>query len=183
MILQDFTRDIIPILQLLVSVLGLISLFLLWWQIRQTTLWNKLQAQQTFLSHTTLRLEEEMQQAAKEAGVIVKARVEPLSEVEIQKIWDNDKAYHALMRLLNDLENTCTAIHAGIVDPDIAYSSHGIRITHYHKIYSPVIKKLQQHYHSEDILAEFDKLTEEWNKKRETTERRRKLTGRVTRKI
>lgn len=42
MSLQEFTRDIIPILQLIVSAFGLASLFLLWWQLRQTNLWNKL---------------------------------------------------------------------------------------------------------------------------------------------
>lgn len=183
MSLQNFSRDIVPILQLLVSFLGLISFLLLWWQIRQTTLWNKLKAQQTFLSHTTLKLEEEAQQAAKEAGVIVKARVEPLTNDEVQKIWNHDKAYHALMRLLNDLETTCTAIHAGVVDPDIAYSSHGIRITHYHKVYLPVIKTLKKHYENDDILAEFDKLAEEWNRRRELTERKRRWTGRVTKKV
>lgn len=179
MTLQDFTRDLAPILQLLVSVLGLISLFLLWGQIRQTTLWNKLRTQQTFLSHTTLKLQQELQQAAKKVDVTLKARVDPLSESEIQRLWDDDDAYHALMRLLNDLETTCTAIHVGIVDPEVAYSAHGIRVTRYYKVYSPVIKKLRAHYKSEDILAEFHKLAEEWIEKERQIEQGRKSIERT----
>jgi hypothetical protein len=181
MTLQDFTRDIVPILQLLVSVLGLISLFLLWGQIRQKTLWNKLRTQQTFLSHITLELQQKLQQAAKKVNVTLKARVEPLSESEIQRIWDDDAAYLALSRFLNDLETTCTAIHIGIVDPEVAYSSHGIRVTRYYKVYSPVIKKLRAHYNSEDILAEFQKLAEEWmEKERQIENERKSIERRIT---
>lgn len=180
MTLQDFTRDIVPILQLLVSVSGLISLYLLWGQIRQTTLWNKLRTQQTFLSHTTLKLQEELQQAAKKVDVTLKARVDPLSDSELQRLWDDDNAYHALMRLLNDLETTCTAIHIGIVDPEVAYSSHGIRVTRYYKVYSPVIKKLRAHYKSEDILAEFQNLAEDWiEKERQIEDKRKSLEMRL----
>ena len=50
MTLQEFSRDVAPIVMMVLGVLGLGSLALLWRQIREAAKWNKLQGQAGFLN-------------------------------------------------------------------------------------------------------------------------------------
>jgi hypothetical protein len=51
MTLSEFSRDWVPVLQLVLTAVGLASLFLVWYQIRQTSRWNRLTTQYNFLNN------------------------------------------------------------------------------------------------------------------------------------
>lgn len=151
-----------PVLQLGVSAIALLSLFLLWWQLRQTTKWNRLQSQQTFLSRSSKEIERENITAAREAGVELQARIEPLTHEEVEKIWGHPRAYHALMALINDFEMTCMAIQAGVADEEVAYNAHQSRVTRGYYVYEPFVSRIRVHHENNDAFCEWEKVAERW---------------------
>ncbi|WP_207204501.1 hypothetical protein [Nitrosomonas eutropha] len=50
MSLQEFSRDMVPLLQLVISLIGTAGLYLVWMQIRQTNIWNRANSQHTLLA-------------------------------------------------------------------------------------------------------------------------------------
>src|SRR6185503_17186512 len=118
----EFRRDIVPIAQACISLVGLASLFLVWWQLRQTTLWNKLNSPYSF-GNTQLseQLEVQLNERAKAIGIDAK-RDSPLLDHEVTKIFGDDGAFFAAKAFLNDFESLGAAISVGCADTDLAYA-------------------------------------------------------------
>jgi hypothetical protein len=157
MTLQEFSRDVVPILQASFTFLGLGILIVVWWQVRQTSRWNKLQAAQAFINHNTNVYESDVIKAGKAAGLELKARTTPLTDDEVESVVATDEIYLAAMTVLTDMECTCTAINAGIVDGEVAYSVHSSRLTQAYKLYLPLINRLRAIHDDEAIYIEFEK--------------------------
>lgn len=173
MTLHEFSEDIVPIIQLGFAAFGLVSLLLVWWQIRQTNRWNKLQFRQTFLSQHHYELEAQVIRAAKEAGVDLKARRAPLTNDEIAKIWSNDKAYDAVTSLLNDLEVICTAVNVGAADSDVAYELHSDRIVRGFHVYAPLIESFIKHHEDEALFSQLRLVAKKWKKRAQHEQEKR----------
>lgn len=173
MSLQTFNRDIVPLLQLILSFIGAASLYLLWWQIKQTSQWNKLQAQSAFHSDAHSHFKA-LLRCGRKVGVDLKARTTPLTREELQKLWDDDDSYEALVEFINSLEALSAKVRMGIIDRDAAFSSHGILIMNSFKVYGLAVETFRQKYH-EDALLEWQKLSEEWNDLDDRTQQERKI--------
>jgi hypothetical protein len=157
MTLQDFSRDIIPIIQACIAFVGLGMLGVVWWQVRQAANWNKLKAAQAFIHHTTNVYESDVINTAAKHNLQLKARTTPLTEDEVNLIWDKTDLYLAVLTILNDTESTCAAINAGIVDWELAFSVHSARFTQAFGLYQPFIKRIRRHHDDPSIYIEFEK--------------------------
>ena len=160
---MEFSRDIVPIL----SCLGLFSIFLIWRQLRQTSTWNKLQAQYTFLSSASVEFECNLLRTSKKAGVDLKARKAPLTKEEIERLWQDDEAYMATIAFLNDIETVCTAVEVDMVDHDVAYAANSSRVVKGWAVYEPFISRFRGYYNDEakELFCHFETIAKLWEKR------------------
>ncbi|HSY47527.1 MAG TPA: hypothetical protein VLC46_01825 [Thermoanaerobaculia bacterium] len=184
MTLQEFARDWIPILQLIVSTIGLGSLVLVWWQLRQTSRWNKLRMSYMFLGPATQETLRHFTREAKRAGVNIKSD-SPLTDAEVQLIWDDDEVLQAFKDATNDMESLCAQIRLGAVDPDVAFTLHSARVTRFWHLYWPMIERLRRKYNDDDLVNEVQCVAEDWKDRREAErmlkeqQRRKKIQQKV----
>lgn len=163
MTLQVFSRDIVPIIHLGVVTLGLAGIFLLWWQIRQTTLWNKLNSPYNFLDvERTTRLEKEVFAALRALTIDPNLK---LTVADVTKILKDDNAQLTLKAYLNDVENVCAAVRIGSVDKDCAYAVHSTRVVEIAKRNKNFVKAVQDFYRDPEIYIEMQKVAAEWEKR------------------
>jgi hypothetical protein len=163
MTLEVFSRDIVPILQLTVMILGLAAVILLWWQIWQTRLWNKLASPHNFLdTERAARLETAL------FKVLRRLNIDPNSELDnsqVQAVLMDDEAQITLKAYLNDIENICAAVRIGSVDSDCAYAVHSCRVIEIHKRYRLFIKAIQDFYDDPEVYIETQKVAADWERR------------------
>jgi hypothetical protein len=166
MSLQEFTRDVVPLLQLIVSALGLASLVLLWWQLRQTNLWNKLNSPQNFVNPVaSIDLERKLYDSLKTLSIDIVNLYRSITQEELNKIIENDDAYFATKAYLNDLENLGVAISIGAADPDLTYAVHSARLIRAYEMFMPFIKVLRDRQSNPEIYIEIEKIALGWQRK------------------
>ncbi|MGL1932196.1 MAG: DUF4760 domain-containing protein [Desulfotalea sp.] len=165
MTLNTFSSDVVPIIQMLLTTLGLISLFLLWGQIRQANIWNKLKSEHNFIQAQQVETSIELVKEGKKIGLDLKGRSKPLTKSEVIQISKADLVYFALSKKLNELENICAAVRIGAADPDLAYATHSSIITMSYKTYVPFIEYLRQRDDDEEIYIELEKTALEWRER------------------
>lgn len=163
MTLTDFSRDVVPILQFVVTTVGLISLWLLWWQIRESQIWNKLNTQHSITNPDTIsRLDRQVCDALKKIGIAPTDLNRNLTDDEVNKVFANDDAYFAAKALLADLENMSAALSIGVADPDYSYAVHSSRLLRAYKIFKPFIEQLRHRHNDSEIFIEFQKTAMAW---------------------
>lgn len=167
MSITEFSRDIIPIVLAVIGLFSLISLLLLWWQIKQVSMWNKIQAQRSLVSEEIYNLVRTLHEGAAKAGVDLRDRLTPLADDEVDLIWDEPDSYYPMLKFLNELETVATEVRAGTVDAQFAYSAHFEGVTRNYKIYERVILRFRKTYSNEDLFVEWEKLANEWAVRRE----------------
>lgn len=162
MTLEVFSRDIVPILQFIVTMAGLAAIFLLWWQIRQTNVWNRLNSFQAFLDVSrTYNIDKELY------AQLRKIEIDPhalLSDKDVAKIYTDDAAYLAVNAVLNDADSLCAAIRIGAVDPDGAYAIHSARVIRMYENYIKFIEESRLRYSDDEIFIEMEKIALAWKK-------------------
>lgn len=163
MTLEVFSRDIIPILQFIATFIGLIGIFLLWWQIRQTNIWNKLNSFKEFLDVSrTYELDKDLYEKLRAIEVDPNSYIR---EEDVQKILSNDSAHLAVKAFLNDTENLCSAIRIGAIDYEGAYAVHSARVIAIYERYKKFIDSVRKNHDDDEIYIELEKIALEWSKK------------------
>ena len=166
MTLQEFVRDWVPILALIMSALGLISLGLVWYQLKLSTKWNKLQGQSNFLNRSVDEQEGKVQAALTPLGIDFFAQLTPLTVEEAQAIRDGDEAYLQTKTYLNALEDIAAAVRIGFVDEDFAYALEGSRLMKAWKIFEPLAAALREYHSAQEIYVELENVASEWRERR-----------------
>jgi NhaP-type Na+/H+ and K+/H+ antiporter len=153
--LQEFSRDIVPIIQAGVGLLGLVSLIFVVLQIRQTNKWNRLNFLNSFINSTSsLEIERQLTTSAKALKINLR---EPLTEDEVDKIFNDEDAFYAVKSLLNNLENLCFGIRVGAADPKLAYEVHSVRIKQANRILRAFIERMRSIHGDDDIYIEIER--------------------------
>ena len=192
MSLEDLAKIYAPIVQAIFSAFGLVTIILLWYQIKQTNKWNKLKTEQTFYSGYSRQLTKTLYRKLESLGIQTRLRTNPLSENEVDLIFNDKKgdAYYALTDFLNDLEVTCMSINAGKVDEEVAYETHSVRLNQAINVYGIAIKRIQEVYKGSNVFVDMFILKERWEKRKEQKEikafiqeRRKQKFNRIIEKI
>ena len=173
MTLQEFTRDIVPIIQAILTAVGLGSVLLLWWQIRLTWKWNKVDA--TFRSMDIIefsRIESEALLAAKKLGVNLTA---PISEDDARKIRQDYETYLKVKALVIFLDRQAVAFLAGYFDSSVVANTYGQLISGYAKTLSNYIRVTRVELGDPEPYMDLQKAAEILEK--ESAERIRKRGG------
>src|SRR2546421_5049780 len=184
MTLQEFTRDIVPIIQVTIGLLGLVSLVLVVRQIRQTNRWQRLNYLNNFVdSSRNIELERKIWNSAKLLSIDLN---KPLTEEDTTKIWnsDNDETFYSIKSYLSDLEVLCLGIRVGAADTDLAYALHSNRIIMAYRLMKSFIERIRTSQGNEDIFIELEKTALEYERKsQELAGERKKLLDEAKRKI
>jgi hypothetical protein len=163
MTLQEFSRDVVPIIQLIVTTAGLASLFLLWWQVRQTTMWNKLNSPASYANTSLLlQLEHSLVNSLNAIRIDVRSLTRELTSPEVEAIINDDNAYFAAKSYLTDLENLGAAVSIGAIDHDLAYAVHSSRLLRSYSIFSTFITRLREKFGDHEIYIEMEKTALKW---------------------
>jgi hypothetical protein len=182
MTLYEFSHDVLPILQFCVTIIGLTSLFLIWWQAKRTTRWNQVQSHHQFFkdtpSATGLRKAHE---TSKKIGVDPET---PLDAQSARKIDEDDDAHFAVKDLLNDFEELCSAIEVGTVGEDYAYAVDSSRLLKTYKIYKPLIDFWREKDQDAEIFIHIQKVALRWEARELTShETERRTVANLQRKL
>ena len=171
MTLEIFSRDIVPIIQLLASFAGVGGLILLWYQIKLTNAWNKANSQHQMLSNLP----------SKEDEAFVWKLLEPLTKDEsgsiteeaAQAIYSSIDNWVRVKAFLNSFEQLCAAINAGTIDENYAYSVHSARITDVYFRFKNYISYIRVVSNDDEIYIELQKVASRWHERYKATKEER----------
>ncbi|MDP3720324.1 MAG: DUF4760 domain-containing protein [Acidobacteriota bacterium] len=167
MTLQEFSRDVAPVLSVVVGFMGLASIGLLWHQMKLGTRWNKLQGQANFLNRSIDELEGNLQQALKPVAIEFFHRREPLTPDDVKRLLADENAYLQVKSYLNTFEDIGAAVRIGFVDGDFAYALEGPRLVKAWKIFTPLALHLRDYYSNESIFVELENVAVTWEDRAE----------------
>lgn len=126
MTLNSFSTDVVPILQLAVSLFGVVTIVLLWHQIRLTNLWNKVNTQHNLLFD--LPSEDLEKRFICEFEALEKNDDGSITESAASDIFSDIEKRVCVKTFLNKYEHICAAINSETIDDTYAYSVHSDRV-------------------------------------------------------
>jgi hypothetical protein len=153
MTLHDFSIDYAPAIQAVAAVLGLVSLVLVWYQIRKTNDWNRNSAAFAIMELERFYTLEE--QATKFCKVIEVPFPAPLNIENASKVRSNYDAYHAVKNLVIFLDRICVAYQAGYVDKEVLAFTYGPIIIGYYGVLSNYIFIVRQEMGAPEAYRDF----------------------------
>jgi hypothetical protein len=170
MTLQEFTRDIVPIFMLFVTSLGLISLILMWWQIRKGIAWNKLSATRDHFNDLPSQEDEiALQSKLRSIGI---DPYTPLTEEQASKVFHDPELFLTLKLYLNKYEVYCAALAAGMVDEEYARTLAGDKVVVLMDVFEKLIHRQRKELKLDVIWIEIERLAAEWKLNRDAESQR-----------
>jgi hypothetical protein len=160
MTFYEFSHDVVPVFQFCLTVIGLTSLFLIWWQARRTTRWNQVVSHHQFFKDTPSHSHE---RAAHDAAKKIQVDLEvPLDAQSAQKFFGDDDARFAARNLLNDYEELCSAIQVGTLSESYAYSVDATRVIRAYKTFKSFIELMRAKKEAQHAWTDLQKLALKW---------------------
>jgi hypothetical protein len=173
MTLQVFSRDLVPIFQLAITVLGLVSLVFLWRQLKITSMWNRINFTQAFLNTEVFgKLEAALLDQTNTLGMNI-AALQPISEAEVKALFKHPMALRAVKDYLTHLETVCAGIQMGAAEPNISYVIYSDSVQEAWHVFKPFISSLCVAQGDDDIYRELSTTADEWQE-RDAKERKRR---------
>jgi hypothetical protein len=163
MTLTEFARDVIPIIQAVLTALGLASLWFVWRQMGESRRWNQLNAVVTLTNLDRIAKTDQAIGAAFEAiGIDLSSLDRPLTGEEVALVRGNSAAISAVSDHLTDLENLAIALAEGVADDSYARAIHGPRVFLAWRAFTPLIELLRQDAGGSDVLKEIERTALRW---------------------
>jgi len=167
MTLQEFTRDIVPIISMIVAGGGLVFVgFQLRYAsaaLKQNSSWNKVHATYSFFD-----LERSIELEYKAIDLMEKNEIDiekGLSLSDAKAIYLNRNMKLALERFLNDLECYAGAYLVGALDREISYHLYSDRLVLKYERYKNYILTCRDFASSPAALIELEKLALNWKER------------------
>jgi len=154
-------RAWIPIIQMSLGLLGLVSLVFMWLSLKRTAKFNKVSTQHALLSDLpSPELDEEFHRILREAGLQLQ---DPISKDIVKDLLDDVHKYVTVKNYINKYEHICAAINLGFIDEEYAYRVHSARILWINSKFAALISKVRELNEDNDIWAEIEKRSMKWN--------------------
>lgn len=156
--LTKFNSTYVPIIDLLISAIGLGAIGVAIYQFRKTVQWNRLQSPFNFVDTADgANLQASLYEAlaAKQAYAFPE-RCAPLSPAAVVALSSDRNAVHAINTFLNHLQNQCTAYHYGLVDRDVFICVHAGRLCWWYTVLAPYIHARRTSYQNPRIWNELE---------------------------
>ena len=178
MTLEIFTRDIVPIVGVLVAAIGL---FFIWIQIKSavksievsssslkqasdavehSSSWNKINSTYNFFNlERNSKIEEELYKAGERLGIKFDKE---LSQEELDILTADSICFLKAKEFLNDFESYCSAYQVGALDKELAYQMLGTRVAKEFRVFYPLVEHLRTRFDDLGILIELESTANEW---------------------
>ena len=164
-LIAHFSHNVVPTFQLIVSVSGLVSLLLVWYQIRLVAQWNKFNAHHNLLSYLpNEQLDKSVLDTLASHGC---ARDSEISKQVAALLYDENSSFVVLQAFLNKYEHFCSAINVGAVDEEHAYSLHSGRVIYVFCVYQEFITVVRQRRETDDPCSELQAVATRWAERKE----------------
>lgn len=151
----------IPVIQISLGLLGLISLVFMWLSLKRTAKFNKVSTQHSLLSDLpSPELDEEFHRILREARLQLQ---DPISKDIVKYLLDDVHKYVIVKNYINKYEHICAAINLGFIDEEYAYRVHSARILWINSKFAALISKVRELNEDNDIWAEIEKRSMKWN--------------------
>ena len=176
MAMAQFAKEWAPVIQLGMLIPGLISLWLLYYRIRASVRWNKINAHmQIFGSFPNTDNVSSLMAHLRRLGVREECieKNETLNPEETQKVIEDEKARTSLKLLLNSAERLCIAVNSGAVDEEYAYSENCHEIVTYYTQFEPYITKRIQIRDDSELYSELKRTALRWKDRVDSRRSRR----------
>lgn len=160
MSLIDFNQSYLPILNFILSLIGLTSLIILIKQYNEENRWKKLQSSYNFIGiGQELKLQERIYEVYGKLDMYPFPEVcKPLTKEQVAIICKNREATLITNMFLNHFQNLCTAFYFGLVDENVFNGIHANRICWWYTILKPYIDRRKKDYNNPNIWSEFEKI-------------------------
>lgn len=134
--IEMFNENIAPVINLVFSGINAFAIVFLFWQIRLTVKWNKLQSKYNFIDTSeSAALEKAMHVALAKLGIpLFNRSARTLSDEEIKRIFGDASATVCVNHFINDLQNLCAALKHGIIDGAVFQAVHAGRVRWWHEL-------------------------------------------------
>ena len=178
MTLEIFTRDIVPIVGVLVAAIGLLFI---WIQIKSATKsieltsvslkqasdalehssnWNKINSTYNFFDlERNSKIEEELYKAGERLGIKFDKE---LSKEELEILTKDSVGFIKAKEFLNDFESYCSVYQIGALDKELAYQMLGTRVAKEFRVFYPLVEHLRTRFDDLGILIELENTANEW---------------------
>jgi len=152
----------IPVIQISLGLLGLVSLVFMWLSLKRTAKFNKVSTQHSLLSDLpSPELDEEFHRILREAGLQLQ---DPMSKDTAKDLLDDVHKYVIVKNYINKYEHICAAVNLGFIDEEYAYRVHSARILWINNKFAALISKVRELNEDNDVWAEIEKTSMKWNK-------------------
>lgn len=167
MTLQEFSRDIVPIIGVIVTTTGLIFI---WLQIRcatqatkQTSSWNSIISIYSFFN---IEHNQKLRDRLYSEGKAIDVRFQyALTDEQIKKIRENDECFLNAKEYIKDFETLCAVYQLGALDPELVFSIFGPRVVNEFDVFKPLIDVLRKEKNDMGVMIEFERTALEWKEK------------------
>lgn len=170
MTLHEFSDDVIPMVQSFISLIGIVGLFLVWYQIKMTNAWNKVNTQHSLLGDLPTEEQErrfaEIYRKYKQSDDAISIQ----AAEEIYKILDEDTC---IKYVLNKFEQLCAAINANTIDENYAYAVHAAKITAKFTLFENYVNYMRKINKDDEIYLELEKVATRWGARYKLEEMKR----------
>lgn len=158
--LKNFNETYLPLINLVLSLAGLASVYLLYVQYKKDNAWKKLQSSYNFIGiGEEFELQERLYKVFNRLGVYGFPEVcRPFTKEEVDLIRKDMEATIVTNMFLNHLQNLCTALSFHLVEKEVFDSIHSNRICWWHTILTPYIEQRKIDYKNTRIWKEFNDL-------------------------
>jgi hypothetical protein len=140
-----------------------IGLFLAWYQLRKTVLWNKLNA--TFSIFSSQRLLDRESAAAKAllgVGIDLYQQRTVLSDDKVNAIIADPTIYPHVKGFLNFLEDYSMAVNVGALDENTAFLLMAEVLNRHYEVFMPLIAKRREAASSPRLWEQLESVVRRW---------------------
>lgn len=167
--------NVVLIVQTCLIAVGLLSLVFIARQVRivreqarSDQVWRKtLSYHQFFGDLVTTEVREKIAKVATECGFLdARQNGEPISTDAVKKIKKSPKHDAVIATYLDEFEEFCGAVHAGLLDRDYAYTLEATRIIRAWRLFEPYVIATRLETRDHRTYIELERLGENWRERR-----------------
>lgn len=165
-------ESVARVVELAILTIGLTSLVLLARQTRTTAKWSKLLSYHQFFGDLITK---EMVVALQETAKLCTfeecmKKLEPMSSAAVDAVLADPAHDTVVSSYLDEFEEFCAAVHAGIADPEYAYTLEATRVIRAWIVFEPFIRRCRASTKYSRCYLELQRLGSAWKTRREAEE-------------
>jgi hypothetical protein len=162
-------ENLSKIVELGILGVGLVSLLLIFQQNQQVRRWNKILSYHQFFGDLISdEMAAKIQQTVNACGAAVEvAANNPISAESARAMAESDDHKQVVSSYLDEFEEFCGAVNAGVVQEEYAYSLEATRVIRTWNVYKPYIELRRSSFKNSLFYLELEVVAGRWSEERQ----------------